>query len=583
MIATYISANSFKVSGNKTGEFVVDRRIKADCGDDGEVIATIVSSSYNGTSSETTVVIDETGLTSNLIGVLYGVVAPGATGSMPIHPHDGSEGSGGSVGGGGSSTFLGLTDTPSSFDDGKYLKSTVSGTEWATVSGGAAPGDYVEYDFGSRTISGTGDIHCNDIYTSSGTVYIGGLKLSSPDGTNLYLNDTQTAISGSDGADGADGNTWTVASGTPVGVANTVGDMYLDDSNYDIYQATSLSGTVVYGTTDLCTGGTANASAIYSAGYEAYRAFDDNTGTWWNSPAGAGPHWIGYELTSARPAGKVTILHYSTGIYANEWKFQGTNDTESDWDSKVWVDLGTVTYSSAPSGVQTHEFGNQVAYKYYRLISVTVIGNEWPVREIEFFESLISDVYELVGNIKGADGQDFSGSATLSGLADTPSGYDDGKYLRSTSGGTEWSENSHTIIDSGVPLGTTGEVDNIYIDSDTGGIYKKVQEPGYSPDRCVGGTATSSQSHSSFPITNAFDNNVSTFFSSGPSSFPLYVQYQFTSAVAISKLRMYTRIGSYTLRMPKDFVFKGSNTGAFSGEETNIATYSSQTYTTGWE
>jgi hypothetical protein len=444
MIATYISANSFKVSGNKTGEFVVDRRIKADCGDDGEVIATIVSSSYNGTSSETTVVIDETGLTSNLIGVLYGVVAPGATGSMPIHPHDGSEGSGGSVGGGGSSTFLGLTDTPSSFDDGKYLKSTVSGTEWATVSGGAAPGDYVEYDFGSRTISGTGDIHCNDIYTSSGTVYIGGLKLSSPDGTNLYLNDTQTAISGSDGADGADGNTWTVASGTPVGVANTVGDMYLDDSNYDIYQATSLSGTVVYGTTDLCTGGTANASAIYSAGYEAYRAFDDNTGTWWNSPAGAGPHWIGYELTSARPAGKVTILHYSTGIYANEWKFQGTNDTESDWDSKVWVDLGTVTYSSAPSGVQTHEFGNQVAYKYYRLISVTVIGNEWPVREIEFFESLISDVYELVGNIKGADGQDFSGSATLSGLADTPSGYDDGKYLRSTSSGTEWATVSGT-------------------------------------------------------------------------------------------------------------------------------------------
>ncbi len=28
-----------------------------------------------------------------------------------------------------------LVDTPSSYDDGKYLKSTVSGTEWATISG----------------------------------------------------------------------------------------------------------------------------------------------------------------------------------------------------------------------------------------------------------------------------------------------------------------------------------------------------------------------------------------------------------------------------------------------------------------
>ncbi len=32
-------------------------------------------------------------------------------------------------------TFLDLTDTPSSYDDGKYLKSAVSGTEWATLNG----------------------------------------------------------------------------------------------------------------------------------------------------------------------------------------------------------------------------------------------------------------------------------------------------------------------------------------------------------------------------------------------------------------------------------------------------------------
>jgi hypothetical protein len=37
---------------------------------------------------------------------------------------------------GGASTLLELTDTPSSFDDGKYLQSTASGTVWAAASGG---------------------------------------------------------------------------------------------------------------------------------------------------------------------------------------------------------------------------------------------------------------------------------------------------------------------------------------------------------------------------------------------------------------------------------------------------------------
>lgn len=33
----------------------------------------------------------------------------------------------------GSDTLLGLTDTPSVYDDGKYLKSTIAGAEWTTV------------------------------------------------------------------------------------------------------------------------------------------------------------------------------------------------------------------------------------------------------------------------------------------------------------------------------------------------------------------------------------------------------------------------------------------------------------------
>ena len=77
MDATFLGTNTFSVVGNRTAEFVVGRRIKADCVIDGNVYASVASSSY--VDPNTIVVIDETGLTSNLITVLYGVVEPGAT------------------------------------------------------------------------------------------------------------------------------------------------------------------------------------------------------------------------------------------------------------------------------------------------------------------------------------------------------------------------------------------------------------------------------------------------------------------------------------------------------------------------
>lgn len=59
----------------------------------------------------------------------------------------------------GSSTLLELTDTPSSYDDGKVLASTASGTEWASISGGtfvnsSDGGLYIDsstYDFCSES------------------------------------------------------------------------------------------------------------------------------------------------------------------------------------------------------------------------------------------------------------------------------------------------------------------------------------------------------------------------------------------------------------------------------------------------
>jgi hypothetical protein len=126
MDAVYVSSNQFTVSGDHTSEFLYGRRLKADCGVDGYKYSTIQSSSFS--SPNTTVTIEESVLTSNLSSVLYGLVSPGEEGSLPIHKHDGTEGHGGRI------DFTSISGVPTTYENGKYLKATASGTEWVTIS-----------------------------------------------------------------------------------------------------------------------------------------------------------------------------------------------------------------------------------------------------------------------------------------------------------------------------------------------------------------------------------------------------------------------------------------------------------------
>lgn len=124
MEAIYISANSFSVIEDKTDELLENRRLKFDCGIDGLMYASVVSSGF---STVTTVVIDEDILTTNLEDVLYGVVKPGTQGNLPSHFHTDAEGDGGYIST--SSTFLELTDTFTTYSGGNYLRTTISGIE----------------------------------------------------------------------------------------------------------------------------------------------------------------------------------------------------------------------------------------------------------------------------------------------------------------------------------------------------------------------------------------------------------------------------------------------------------------------
>ena len=93
MDASYVSVSSFKVLGNLTGEFNVGRRVRCQQNVDGIKYATVSGTSY--AAGYTTVVIDESELTSNLTEAHYGIIQTGSIGSMPVHTHQGNEGDGG--------------------------------------------------------------------------------------------------------------------------------------------------------------------------------------------------------------------------------------------------------------------------------------------------------------------------------------------------------------------------------------------------------------------------------------------------------------------------------------------------------
>ena len=150
MDAVYVSSNTFTVADDHTGEFISGRRVKLNCGSDGIRYSTIDSSIYS--DPNTTVIIDENELTSNLISVAYGVVQPGENGSLPNHIHSSVEGTGGII----DSSFIDSTDTPSTFsgEENKYLvvDSTGSGIEFKgpiMLYGTGDPPDASGYDNGT--------------------------------------------------------------------------------------------------------------------------------------------------------------------------------------------------------------------------------------------------------------------------------------------------------------------------------------------------------------------------------------------------------------------------------------------------
>lgn len=114
---------------------------------------------------------------------------------------------------------------------------------------------------------------------------------------------------------------------------------------------------------DVCTGGIATADR-YEAGHPPSHAFDDNSGTYWGTwPVHSFPHWIKYELPSAKVVEKYTIRAGIWDEAPRNWTFQGSND------GSAWAILDTRVNITGWGGqpFKVFTFSNTTAYRYYKL------------------------------------------------------------------------------------------------------------------------------------------------------------------------------------------------------------------------
>jgi len=438
MDAIYISGNSFKVLEDRTGEFNASRRVKMDCGLDGVKYASVVSSSYS--LPYTTVVIDESDLTAALVSAWYGVTQTGEIGSFPDHTHEGDiEGQGGQLDSEDLGiTFLSLLDTPATYSgtDGQYLMSTGSGTEWATVDGGAStlidltdtPAAYDDGKYLISTVTGTewatvdgGASTLIDLTDTPAGYDYGKFLKSIGDSTRW--------------ADVLAGTGWESGVGVPSGALGNTYNYYLNTATGQIYTKTDL----IYGS-DQCSGGTATADSIFSGTYSADKAFDNNHGTYWiRNQLNDFPAWLQYQFTTQKQIQKIRIrIRPSYAITRGPSDFIVKASNTGSFSGEE-VDLYSTTGATYSEGVYSEFFfANEDIYLYYR-IHITDNngdGNYIDIAEVEMIEIDSSD-WELIY------------TPTLSGLADTPAAYDDGKFLMSTAVGTEWTTvtGSTTFLD----------------------------------------------------------------------------------------------------------------------------------------
>jgi len=178
------------------------------------------------------------------------------------------------------------------------------------------------------------------------------------------------------------------------GVLPTTGDVVASnnftvtiDQNVNVDSITNAAATVTTAiptmTSNTTPSGIASASNITSATYDAFKAFDANSGTWWGAgTVGVGnPKWLSYEFPVAKAIDKYYIQGVNNGTEQGpkDWEFQG-------WNGTSWITLHTVTGNTTT--YTSPLIGNSTAYIKYRLYVTLGQNTNLGIINLEMYEYL---------------------------------------------------------------------------------------------------------------------------------------------------------------------------------------------------
>ncbi|MGO4730233.1 discoidin domain-containing protein [Paenibacillus sp. 2KB_22] len=248
----------------------------------------------------------------------------------------------------------------------------------------------------------------------------------------------------------------------------------------------------------------------------AFRAFDKNTGTYWQAQSKSG--WAKYEFDLPIIISKYSLRATGTINGApKQWTFEGSNDDQN------WIVLDSRTnITNWTSGlIQQYVFSNAIKYKFYRLNIVTTKDDTERIQLSEI------DMFELVY-------------------------YD--KFLISSEGETLSIVPGSISTNNIIPIMTS--------------------------DTALSGRAFAKNMYNTtYPPWKAFNgiDDVEGYASLSGSGGVGYLGYEFPNAISLYKYVVRSNGTSHLNKLPKDWTFEGSNDGV---NWVVLDTQANQTWTT---
>lgn len=125
--------------------------------------------------------------------------------------------------------------------------------------------------------------------------------------------------------------------------------------------------------------GKASASSILSTQYDAWAAFDGNSGTRWTTDTNQIDAWVKYEFPEPVLAKKIVI---GNGAYKHNSVIQASNDVSND--ASKWVSL-TETLNLDGYEQRTISLSNTTKYKYYRVYRWSTGGTVFDWTDLKIY------------------------------------------------------------------------------------------------------------------------------------------------------------------------------------------------------